>query len=250
MNALSKVIQELEGAEQNKSGMFELGEETMCTLMDLLTKELEAAVPVAYLIQDRDDRQRGFYGSLSHHSINSYSDDDIACYELSQIPLYTVPPAQPVAVDEIAEQQGVDPKVTDAYMQGWHDHAAQPVAVPDFDTLRLRFEASERESDNGFNLHKYGIGYADEATQTRWETWIVCRAAMLNQAPVNQPASNSPEIPDGWKLVPVEPTPEMLQSGIAAHYERSQVQIHDKPAPGPMECAYASMLAAAPGKEG
>ncbi|MCK6839833.1 hypothetical protein [Enterobacter roggenkampii] len=55
-----------------------------------------------------------------------------------------------------------------------------PVSVPDFDTLRVRFEASERESDHGFNLHKYGIGYADEATQARWEAWIACRSAMLN----------------------------------------------------------------------
>lgn len=57
---------------------------------------------------------------------------------------------------------------------------------------------------------------------------------------------DSPVIPDGWVLVPVEPTAEMLQSGISAHYERSQIQIHDKPAPGPMECAYVAMLAAAP----
>ncbi|EMV7411796.1 hypothetical protein AADQ46_005388, partial [Enterobacter soli] len=59
-------------------------------------------------------------------------------------------------------------------------------------------------------------------------------------------AGNSPVIPDGWKLVPVEPTAEMLQSGISAHYERNQIQIHDRSAPGPMECAYVAMLAAAP----
>lgn len=62
-----------------------------------------------------------------------------------------------------------------------------PVSVPDFDTLRVRFEASERESEHGFNLHKYGIGYADEATQARWEAWIACRAAMLQGADGNAP---------------------------------------------------------------
>ncbi|ELW4833666.1 hypothetical protein QL503_002031 [Salmonella enterica] len=62
-------------------------------------------------------------------------------------------------------------------------------------------------------------------------------------------ALNSPVIPDGWKLVPVEPTEEMITSGIAAHFERSQTQIHDRPAPGPMECAYVAMLAAAPQQE-
>lgn len=52
-------------------------------------------------------------------------------------------------------------------------------AVPGIDDLRLTFERAERESDDGFNLHKYGIGYADEATQARWESWLACRAAML-----------------------------------------------------------------------
>ncbi|MEM0604399.1 hypothetical protein AAFL38_17880 [Klebsiella grimontii] len=56
---------------------------------------------------------------------------------------------------------------------------AVPV-VPDIDELRLAFEAAERESDDGFNLHKYGIGYADDKTQGRWDTWLACRAAMLN----------------------------------------------------------------------
>lgn len=52
--------------------------------------------------------------------------------------------------------------------------------VLDIDELRLAFEAAERESDDGFNLHKYGIGYADDETQGRWDTWLACRAAMLN----------------------------------------------------------------------
>ncbi|EPV8482105.1 DUF551 domain-containing protein [Klebsiella quasipneumoniae] len=56
---------------------------------------------------------------------------------------------------------------------------SQSIAVMDIDELRLAFEAKERESDEGFNLHKYGIGYADDATQARWEQWLACRAAML-----------------------------------------------------------------------
>ncbi|WP_255467596.1 hypothetical protein [Citrobacter sp. RHBSTW-00986] len=71
--------------------------------------------------------------------------------------------------------------------------------LTDLDTLRLRFEASERESEHGFNLHKYGIGYADEATQARWEAWIACRAAMLqsgNHTEQHLDMVNSPVIPD------------------------------------------------------
>lgn len=62
-------------------------------------------------------------------------------------------------------------------------------------------------------------------------------------------SGKSPVIPDGWVIVPAEPTAEMLQSGISAHYERNQIQIHDRPAPGSMECAYVAMLAAAPQQE-
>ncbi|EHM0714248.1 hypothetical protein JDT53_12555 [Escherichia coli] len=64
-----------------------------------------------------------------------------------------------------------------------------------------------------------------------------------------EPVSQPYKLPDGWVAVPVEPTAEMISSGIAAHYERSQLQIHDRPAPGPMECAYVAMLAAAPQQE-
>jgi hypothetical protein len=78
--------------------------------------------------------------------------------------------------------------------------------------------------------------------------WNAYRAAML-QSFGNSEQLNSPVIPDGWVMVPIEPTAEMLQSGISAHYERSQTQIHDRPAPGPMECAYVAMLAAAPQQE-
>ena len=156
--------------------------------------------------------------------------------------------------------------------------------LTDLDTLRLRFEASERESEHGFNLHKYGIGYADEATQARWEAWIACRAAMLQGAdrPQNEPqnipenipatqfkpvadlygltsptggetsftfdaveardfidggwscqdyvelerfqeavSGNSPVIPDGWVLVPVEPTEHMIVNGFESEPDES-----------------------------
>lgn len=94
---------------------------------------------------------------------------------------------------------------------------SQSTAVMDIDELRLAFEAKERESDAGFNLHKYGIGYADDATQDRWEQWLACRAAMLHAG--NSPAKNgvapaqsgnSPAIPDGYVLVPKEARKEIL----------------------------------------
>jgi len=100
-----------------------------------------------------------------------------------------------------------------------------PVSVPDA-------MADDIDSDDHPLLWSYNNG------------WNACRAAMLQGAD-----GNSPVLPDGWVLVPVEPTAEMISSGIAVHYERSQIQIHDRPAPGPMECAYVAMLAAAPQQE-
>lgn len=85
-------------------------------------------------------------------------------------------------------------------------------AVPGIEELRLTFERSERESHDGFNLHKYGIGYADEATQARWESWLSCRAAMLAQHVSGGYKFNSPEIPDGWKLVPIDATRAMIDA--------------------------------------
>ncbi|SAX21608.1 Eaa1 [Klebsiella pneumoniae] len=89
---------------------------------------------------------------------------------------------------------------------------SQSIAVMDIDELRLAFEAKERESDEGFNLHKYGIGYADDATQDRWEQWLACRAAMLQAGALTnegtKQAVNSPAIPDGYVMVPMRLTAE------------------------------------------
>lgn len=87
------------------------------------------------------------------------------------------------------------------------------------------------------------MSIGDAIIRAAW--WNHC-AAMLQGA---EPVTTANKLPDGYVLVPVEPTAEMLQSGISAHFERSQTQIHDRPAPGPMECAYVAMLAAAPQQE-
>lgn len=67
--------------------------------------------------------------------------------------------------------------------------------------------------------------------QSRWETWQA-RAAL-------QPAGVA--VPEGWKLVPVEPTDEMLQSVTTSKHEALRAEV--------MRMAgedYRAMLAAAP----
>ena len=68
--------------------------------------------------------------------------------------------------------------------------------------------------------------------------WNACRSAMLQGS---QPVSNrdelsSPVIPDGYALVPIEPTPEMLRAGFLAGEDY----------PGGV---YRDMIAAAPQQE-
>lgn len=116
-----------------------------------------------------------------------------------------------------------------------------PVAVPDerkafeeFMEKRFKDSIDRRQVKNGDGE------YMAWDMQVAWIAWQK-RAAMLKSGHVT-----AATVPDGWKLVPVEPTAEMISSGITAHYERSQIQIHDRPAPGPMECGYVAMLAASP----
>lgn len=52
----------------------------------------------------------------------------------------------------------------------------------------------------------------DEMKDFAWDIWNACRAAML-QSFGNSEQLNSPVIPDGWKLVPIDPTKDMLRAG-------------------------------------
>ncbi|EKF5939911.1 hypothetical protein OZX04_002382 [Salmonella enterica subsp. enterica serovar Typhimurium] len=81
--------------------------------------------------------------------------------------------------------------------------------------------------------------------------WNACRAAMLqgNQAPVKQPSSNSENVPvisDGWVMVPVELTDEMIAAAMNCDdvlFNRDEsfcVQFGN---------IYAAMIAAAPQQE-
>ncbi|EMF8385303.1 DUF551 domain-containing protein [Klebsiella variicola] len=98
----------------------------------------------------------------------------------------------------------------------------------------------------------YADSYRDMAKQgvDSVPIWSVITDLERNIAPLYRHAQPALVVPDGYMMVPKAPTAEMISSGIAAHYERSQIPIHDRPASGPMECAYVAMLAAAPQSPG
>ncbi|EGT0625310.1 MULTISPECIES: hypothetical protein [Citrobacter] len=79
----------------------------------------------------------------------------------------------------------------------------------------------------GYAVTEYSAWLAHDFIRM-WEGWKACRAAMLQ-------AGNSPATPDGWQLVPKEPTEAMNKAGWAAMNE------HDAINP-----TYRAMLAAAP----
>ncbi|ENU5877291.1 hypothetical protein ACRZ89_004140 [Escherichia coli O82,121:H8] len=128
MNAITKgqLIEDLKASTQNSSGMFEIGEDTICALMYLLadTPELVYVPDVAY------------------------SDD---CTDLY--------PSQP-----------------DAWAEGWNS-----------------CRAAMLQGGNHTEQHLEMVDHSDDANK--------------------MVAGNSPVIPNGWKLVPIDPTKDMLRAG-------------------------------------
>lgn len=83
----------------------------------------------------------------------------------------------------------------------------------------------------------------DDEANLATEIWNACRAAMLAQPVSQRYTFNSQEIPDGWKLVPVEPTEDM----IAAAMNCDDVEFNsDETFCVNFDNIYAAMLAAAP----
>ncbi|WP_270423146.1 hypothetical protein [Citrobacter portucalensis] len=82
------------------------------------------------------------------------------------------------------------------------------------------------KTDSDYVTDCHGVPSLEDCAHQRG--WNECRAAMLQ-------AGNSPATPDGWQLVPKEPTEAMNKAGWAAMNE------HDAINP-----TYRAMLAAAP----
>ncbi|WP_233095679.1 DUF551 domain-containing protein [Enterobacter kobei] len=161
------------------------------------------------------------------------SEGDI--FNIEVMPLYTVPPA-PVSVPAAMEMDDdFDSAFEHGKAVGWNAYRAAMLqgAEPVTTDYKLPFDQWLSQQTGTIDV----------------ECGCVMTEVFFHWLRVAYEAGNSPVIPDGWVMVPVEPTAEMISSGIAAHYERSQIQIHDRPAPGPMECAYVAMLAAAPQPE-
>lgn len=167
-----------------------------------------------------------------------------------------------------------DPRDVAAYCafmwhHGWKTESVSGPVVPDdgraeFEAWMLKKWGRERqEYDFAMGKFLHGEDYADSYTRHMWKAWTESRAAMLQSKyrDLSQPvdpqiseyekimlqAGNSPVIPDGYALVPVEPTDEM----IAAAMNCEDVLFNsDESFCVQFGNIYEAMLAAAPQQEG
>ena len=201
----------IEFAEMMLAGELEpLKERTWSIELELASIALASleAEPVAWLLSGG-----GAKNHVSFDSGNAYADP------LREVtPLYTAPPA-PVAL---------------------------PSGYSDFEEI--------------WSSSTHPLTQDDEMKDFAWDIWNACRAAMLQGADGNAPAhfrsrpaqsslspaqgGNSPVIPDGWMMVPVEPTPDMREA-----YHQAQAEYEDSDGLWSPDHQWQAMLAAAPQQE-
>ncbi|EOG8146592.1 DUF551 domain-containing protein [Enterobacter hormaechei] len=128
------------------------------------------AEPVAYMYKDNLHADARF--SL-HTRFGNWSQEDINEYEITEIPLYTAPPA-PVSVPDAIHSQGEKSASDDYYALGWNACRA----------------AMLQGADGNAPAH------------------FRSRPAQSSLSPAQ--GGNSPVIPDGWVMVPKELTPRMI----------------------------------------
>lgn len=160
-----QLIEDLKASTQNSSGMFEIGEETICALMSLLTAHPE---PVSL-------------------------PDEVSWEDVPE---------------DITED---DMALASAWAHGFNQCRAAMLkhSEPFIVTSDHRMmEMPQVEAINAVTAMLQGVENAE--TPTTMQT-----APALDSSPkiAELPSGNSPVIPDGWVMVPEDPTHEMLEAG-------------------------------------
>lgn len=95
-------------------------------------------------------------------------------------------------------------------------YAAPPAPVSVMDEAQSR-ELFEKNCMANIERNKWHPDlYAHLPAREQWAAWEACRATMLQGAD-----GNSPVIPDGWVMVPVEPTEDMVVQGFESEPDES-----------------------------
>ncbi|MDU3767063.1 hypothetical protein ACOY6D_06400 [Enterobacter hormaechei] len=184
----------------------------------LASLELE---PVAYMYKDNLHADARF--SL-HTRFGNWSQEDINEYEITEIPLYTAPPAPVSVADEVLKRLLPDAEKAEF----WFEHNGKIL----FEGVKFNnavFEACRAAMLHGAEPVTTANKLPDDFDFDRFNdvTWL---EAVASNPHMHSPttstiamvalelnrklaAGNSPVIPDGWVMVPEEPTHEMLEAG-------------------------------------
>ena len=226
---LLKTIAELEEERDATPGAVNEDAAMALAAMKLALASLEAE-PVAWLLSGG-----GAKNNVSFDSGNAYA------AQLREVtPLYTAPPA-PVSVPAAMEiDDDFDSAFEHGKAVGWNAYRAamlQAEPVSNSDELPLYY----------LQGHKDGLEWAAqlaEANHPQTGDWLYDDQIELARAIRKGPdmptvqGGNSPVIPDGWVMVPVELTPDMRAAWDSAPYTDDD--------DNDMQAAYRAMIAVAP----
>lgn len=226
---LLKTIAELEEERDATPGAVNEDAAMALAAMKLALASLEAE-PVAWLLSGG-----GAKNNVSFDSGNAYA------AQLREVtPLYTAPPA-PVSVPAAMEMDDdFDSAFEHGKAVGWNAYRAamlQAEPVSNSDELPLDY----------LQGHKDGLEWAAqlaEANHPQTGDWLyddpidLARAIRKGPDMPTVQGGNSPVIPDGWVMVPVELTPDMRAAWDSAPYTDDD--------DNDMQAAYRAMIAAAP----
>ena len=223
--------QSLIECNQNSAGMFEVGEDTMCAMMALLEEDSE---PYWWAIENRHGDARFIEGEHAKndiwdevHELNAK--DDAGEYFDSDAP-YTVVPvfrhAAPVAVpDDVLSAMEEVLRISDRDHEAWHRAragiSACRAAMQSFGNSEQLEPVSQRYTlpphiyrELVNQLRDTAVKYqgCQQLREQISETLSTVITPAVNSS--NPEISGSYTLPDGWKLVPVEPTEKMVIEGF------------------------------------
>lgn len=208
---------------------YTLGHADVAILNELARIALASleAEAVAYMYKDNLHADARF--SL-HTRFGNWSQEDINEYEITEIPLYTAPPA-PVAMK--------DHQIRDLVNE------LRDIAVEYYGTQQLR----ERIAKTVRAAMLQGAGPATTANKLRDAVETIRSSGIAIDAEkilAERDALNSPVVPDGWVMVPVEPTMSQEFAGYRTLTDTGKMSRLMKTR---LSNIYRAMIAAAPQQE-
>lgn len=205
------------------------------------------AEPLAYIIQDSDARSRGEKGILRYFA--NISDEDINEYEITVTPLYAAPPETVSVPDAMEMDDDFDSAFEHGKAVGWNAYRAAmfqsgnfrenknsstnnfreiaetstnyPV-IPSEVLSAIQKVAKIRADFDDFDGDRRGIGDClDEAEQelivtiNKYASQLAAEPIAPNDVREQTAIPQVPVTPDGWVMVPKEPTQAMIKAWLS-----------------------------------